>query len=321
MKLISKIQKRIILFSHQTKYFGIRCAFWDLLDSQRHRIIIFSKFIHQRRHNAVINYLEKKYKYFIASYTKSNNVCPFQGFIPNQIWICWWDGIHAMPPIVNACYNSVLHYANDFQVTVITRDNFNDFISIPAHVLEKVKSGIITITHLSDIIRMSLLEKYGGLWLDATVLVTGTIKFDNISFFTIKNEPEEKYISKRKWAGNCIGGIPKLPLFNFVHEFLCEYWKKHNDMIDYFLIDYSILLAYNAIPQIKDIIDSVTQNNEKYLLFHSYLENEYNSNFYEEATKNTIFHKLFWKKCFSTVTSENKLTLYGYILKNMGIKT
>ena len=42
-----------------------------------------------------------------------------------------------------------------------TEDNYKNWISFPSHIDEKIKTGVITRTHLSDLIRLELLEKYG----------------------------------------------------------------------------------------------------------------------------------------------------------------
>ena len=45
--------------------------------------------------------------------------------------------------------------------------------------MEKHKNNIIDNTHFSDLLRLELLIKYGGTWIDASVLIT---KYDK-SFF------------------------------------------------------------------------------------------------------------------------------------------
>ncbi|MCL2066579.1 MAG: capsular polysaccharide synthesis protein [Treponema sp.] len=261
----------------------------------------------------MINWLSNNFNYFISEYKKEEIAPPVSG-IPKQIWICWWDGIDSMPPIVRACYNSVLRNTGDFCITVISKFNYNEFISIPGYILEKVNSGIMTITHFSNIIRMSLLGKYGGLWLDATILVTGKIDFENLSFFTIRGDFGGEDVPKRRWTGNCIGGASNIILFNFIREFLFEYWKKHDIMIDYFLYDYSITLAYISVPEIKEIIDGVKKSNKNYMFLQDYLEKEFNRQLFDDSVSNTVFHKLSWKNSYPDYDSSNKLTLFGYLL-------
>jgi len=317
--LYSKIAKRITTFFHKMKRFGFRIAFWDLLDSQKHRIRIFYDTINKNKHNAVISWLSKNFGNYISEYTKCMKPAQPQLPIPKQIWICWWDGIDTMPPLVKACYNSVLQYASDYKVTVITKDNFSNYISIPDHVLQKVNNKVMTVTHFSNIIRMSLLDKYGGLWLDATILITGAIDLNNMSFFTMRGEFGGEDVPRRRWTGNCIGGMPKLLLFNFIREFLCAYWKEYDEMPDYFLYDYSIAFAYKSIPEIKEIIDNVPSNSKNciksYMFLQDHLGDEYNPVFFDEAARNAVFHKLTWKQGYPVRTPEERLTLYGYILE------
>lgn len=56
---------------------------------------------------------------------------------------------------------------------------------LPNFILKKFENGYISITHLSDIIRVLLLYNYGGLWIDSTVLNISSINrkvFDSTFF-------------------------------------------------------------------------------------------------------------------------------------------
>jgi hypothetical protein len=291
-------------------------AFWDLFDSQRNRIHIFAEKINQKKHTVILKWLKKRFQYFIIEYQKKSQIIQTEKNIPPIIWVCWWDGINTMPPIVKACYNSILKYAGGLTVTLITRDNFQDYIDIPDHVLEKAQTGIMTVTHFSNIIRMSLLAKYGGLWIDATILLTKPPETENCSFFTIKRKPGGEFVPKRRWTGNCIGGSGGTSLFVFVRDFLCEYWKYYDKMIDYFLYDYSIALAYCSLPQITQLIDNLKTGDQDFYILQDNLENEFDYTFFHEIIKNTTFHKLTWKKQYPIFTKNNKLTIYGYLINN-----
>ena len=310
------LTKRFIFFLEKILLFGFQVMFWRILNSKKHKIKIFSEIINENRHKAVINFLSKDFMSFISNYKKNISHKQFQNQIPKQIWLCWWTGVDSMPSIVKACYNSVLINANDFHVTLITKDNYTNYISIPDHILNKVNLKLMSLTHFSNIIRMSLLEKYGGLWLDATIFFTGKINIDDTFFFTVKRNYGSDNVAKQRWAGNCLGGVPDIYLFNFIKEFLFEYWIKYDFMVEHHLYDYSIALAYNLIPEIKEIFDCVNINNENYMILGKCLEDEYDPVFFEKIIKDTIFHKLTWKKNISSFTSENKLTFYGYLLQN-----
>lgn len=49
------------------------------------------------------------------------------------------------------------------------------YVDIPDYILQKYKQGKMTRTHLSDIVRLLLLSKYGGVWIDSTILLTNEL--------------------------------------------------------------------------------------------------------------------------------------------------
>lgn len=99
------------------------------------------------------------------------------------------------PPLIQACINSTRKNAGNAEVIVITKDNISDYVDVPAYIMEKKRKDWISFAQLSDIIRFLLLEKYGGLWLDATV-------------FTAKEIPEnyfdyDFFSQHTKWQKTC----------------------------------------------------------------------------------------------------------------------
>ncbi|MDR2717114.1 MAG: capsular polysaccharide synthesis protein [Treponema sp.] len=315
MKQLNKIIYLFDILLHKSVYYGPSVACWDFLNSQRRRLGLFADFVNDKKHSAIVKWLTIKFQFFISEFVKQyTETIPLQCNIPEQIWICWWDGIDTMPPLVRACYNSVNENAGKNNIHLITKNNFHEFVSIPNHILNKFNLNIISRTHLSDILRMALLAEHGGLWLDATVFVTGSIQSKNDCFFTIKRDYVGEYVSKRRWTGFCIGGTKNNILFEFAKNFFYEYWKKYNDMIDYFLIDYVIDIAYRSISGIKQMIDNVPLNNSNLYVMRDNLGNEAASSFLDEICENTIFHKLTWKQNYPIRTPEEKLTFYGFIL-------
>lgn len=85
-----------------------------------------------------------------------------------QVWICWLQGMENAPQIVRDCYASVCYWMKDWKITVITADNMNEYVQFPDYIVRKWKEGVISNTHLSDLLRLELLIRYGGLWIDST---------------------------------------------------------------------------------------------------------------------------------------------------------
>lgn len=302
-----KIKKQSRKAFYRILRFGFPVTFFDYLFE-----ITKIKCINSIKHNLISNWLKRDFEYFISMHYDKANISP-KGSIPSQIWLCWWDGIDTMPPIVKACYNSVLENAPGFQITLITKFNYFDYISFPEHIIEKVNSKKMTLTHFSNLIRMALLYKHGGLWMDATFLVTGKINLDMGSFFTINGNYNWTNIAKGRWSGNFIAGAANYYLFNLIFEFLSEYWKKYDYLITHHLYDYTINLAYESFPMVKKAFDAVPVTKKNNILINN-IKNEFNDSIYKNAVENSAFHKLSWKRVGPTHTPDDKLTFYGYIL-------
>ena len=89
------------------------------------------------------------------------------------MWWCWFQGEENAPDLCKKCLESLRKYLKDREIIVITEKNMYDYIDFPDFIKEKYNKGIITRTHLSDLLRIQLLIKYGGTWIDSTVLFTG----------------------------------------------------------------------------------------------------------------------------------------------------
>jgi hypothetical protein len=227
-----------------------------------------------------------------------------------------------MPDLVKACYNSVCIHANGHPVNVITQDNFSDFIDIPDYILLKLESGIMTLTHFSNIIRMTLLYKYGGMWIDATMLATGTLpkQYFDAELFSLKREQEGDNVSLCRWTAFFFCGKKDNIFFLFMREFFFEYWKEETMMPDYHLVDYAIATAYYSIPAIKIMFDNIPPTNPQLYYLTSHLNDPFDSTKYNNICIDTCVHKLSWKKKVQVYNSKNDLTFYGYIINQDKVK-
>ena len=208
------------------------------------------------KHERIKDSLKKEYRHMILKYKESKATAP-ASFIEQDspVWVCWWQGEVNMPDIVRVCYDSICRNSGAHPVKLVTSENYTEYISLPDYIVEKVESGDITITHLSDILRMHLLYEYGGYWIDATILLTQTLYEEkNIEFFTVRTAPDITYVADGKWTIYLIGGSKHCLLFDFAKTFLHEYWKGESIPIDYFMTDYIVALAYDHLPAVKKMI-------------------------------------------------------------------
>lgn len=233
----------------------------------------------------------------------------------NKIWVFWAQGKEKMPPIVKSCYNSIVKNKGNHEVILLDINNYEQYITIPSHIKEKLSIGVITLTHFSDILRFALLKEYGGWWLDATIYVSKRMSLPH-SLFTIKNESNNTFVSENKWTG-FLWYIPHLhPMPQFVYDYLIHYWQKHDTLINYFLIDYVI-----KIFTLKNSTFSLEINNlplsNPHLYFLSSKEGEdiFSEEQWENISKTTSFFKNSWKKQYN-LKRGNQLTFCGKIFSN-----
>ncbi|MGG3625215.1 capsular polysaccharide synthesis protein [Bacillus gobiensis] len=240
----------------------------------------------------------------------------------SPIWVCWWQGYDNMPQLVSQCYESIIDNCNNHEVKLITKDNYADYVDIPDYIVEKLNNGYITITHFSDILRVALLYKYGGCWIDATIYISSKIPEEVFTYPVYSRKISEstiyegKNVSQGRWSAYLLAGQKECALFKFLEELFFNYWKKHNALIDYFLIDYAIAIGVEKVPHIKNLILDIPVNNSQIHELQKKLNNEFAEDDYMQICSNTVFHKLNWRLNYLTYKA-NKKTYFGKIFSEM----
>lgn len=275
-----------------------------------------SSWAHVQKDQWILDYLKQDLSAILAKY-KDNIGCgiPVQN---SPIWVCWWTGEESAPPLVKRCIASIRRNAGTHPVHLITQSNYAQYLDIPANVLEAMQSGRVCFANFSDYLRFSLLSRYGGLWLDATIYCSAALPDEifEMPLFTCKSpERECGYISRYRWTSFCFGGYCNGSLFGFMSDALATFWIKNGYSIDYLLVDYLIELAYSEIPVIRALLDAVPYNN----LHRDDLQAAMNAalpaaDFASILTPDTILYKLSWRETYSATTDEGKQSVYDYFL-------
>lgn len=86
---------------------------------------------------------------------------------PKIIWILWLQGIETAPQIVRACVSSWLRVNSSWTIHVLNRENLVDFLP-DVRDSSSILSMQLSDATYSDIVRIELLSRYGGVWVDAT---------------------------------------------------------------------------------------------------------------------------------------------------------
>ena len=211
----------------------------------------------------------------------------------NFIWVCWLQGLENAPELVKKCYESVKRWYPDNDIVLITKENFRDYVDIPEYVISKWEKGKILNAHFSDILRLALLIKYGGLWIDATVFCTGNSWnwLKEKSLFVYRNGwLDMEYINMANWL---IYSKSNNEILIMTLNLLYDYWKNKNYASNYFIFHMFFKMAtekysdeWKQVPYYAQIDNHLLANE---------LADNFDEKRYDEIKYLTNFHKLTYK--------------------------
>lgn len=250
-----------------------------------------------RKHQTMLSYLSKRFRDYWADYKKPHLEDTDPKF-RNKVWICWWQGLENAPEIVKKCVNSIKNNSGKHEVVIITLDNYAEYVDFPPHILEKVKKGIINKTFFSDLLRLNLLSRYGGTWIDSTIFACGNIeKYLDYDLWSIKR-PDYKHasVAAGSFAVYAIGcSYQSRWIFQVILDFLYNYWDNYSYVTDYLIFHYGIVMSQQKFPEIKDLFQSIIPNNPNCDELHTVLSKPYDQQLWSKIKENTVLFKLSWK--------------------------
>ena len=214
----------------------------------------------------------------------------YGGDMCNTVWICWLQGVENAPELVKSCVKSMQYHIKDKEFVFINRDNFSEYCEIPEFIINKWKNGIISNTHFSDILRLALLIQNGGLWLDATVYMTGALPeyiCDGDIFAYRDGFFNCDLINIGNWL---IYSKPNNILLNETLNLLYSYWKKYNFTKHYFIFQMFFRMVTDYYPDKWNSIPYFSQMDQHIFSFE-FLD-EYNEKRFNQLKALTPIHKL-----------------------------
>lgn len=267
----------------------------------------------EKRHNATREFLEKEFYEFIINY--EFNTCNQKN--SKIIWTLWMQGYENAPELVKSTIDSIRKFAelNNFQFILLEENTIEKYIVFPKLIKEKMDLGVIDYTKISDILRVSLLAKYGGTWVDATIYMKE--EFDSSlllqNYYTIKTGGIEDYspnISNNRWKGFFLSGNSSL--FSFTRDFFFEYYSRYDIAVDYLLIDYIFDMAYKYDEKIKNQMLELETSNPNLFWLESHLGDKFDQKVWDNITETTKVFKTTYK--LSGEIKSNKNNFYSKLI-------
>lgn len=214
----------------------------------------------------------------------------------NRVWVYWDTGFENAPPIVRLCADRLKAF-DEVEVVFLDGGNISEFVIMPPHIERKLASGVISKAHYSDLLRIELLHTFGGIWLDATVLLTGTtfpqeLLGDDLFFYGMtKPASNGNPIYLSSWAISSPAGHP---ILSIVRTYLNEYWKRHDKILDYFMLHIALCAALNVYPELAPKKLGFHNNSSPHHLLLSF-QKPYSRHLFDEIVSICDLHKLSYK--------------------------
>lgn len=226
---------------------------------------------------------------------------------PNKIWTCWLQGMEQAPEIIKHCVGSLRKYhSND--LVILTDENIPRYINMPEHIIRKRAQGIINNTAYSDIVRLMLLQQYGGVWLDAT-----TWLFDAVPDYIRQSE---LFLFRNEGMIPSLGVIAAKPqniILSQTSRILLEYWKYENRMVAYQIAAISMCVATGNLTEVRPMWEKamIVPNNKCLLLGH--LFSPYSPDLLDIIRQQSVIQQLSWKYPAEEYAKEG--TFYDIVIR------
>lgn len=256
---------------------------------------------------AVYRYLKREYSYLPLP----------QRELPtgrvDTIWTFWAQGLDSMPPKIRCCYDSLLRNKGNYKVVLIDKDNVGEYLDIPERIQQLRESGKMSWTHFSDYLRVSLLAKYGGWYIDTTVYVTRTVP-EMEKLFTIRLRERDYSVADGNWCG-FLWYMPKgHPLGVYLLNFLNEYWRKNDSVIVYFLLDHATNVFFSRNKTCKRELKNIPYSCPNLLFFqHEASEQRFEQKAWDEMVDCNLFFKNNWRTKLTMELEDGSETFYGHV--------
>lgn len=285
---------------------------------QRGVFIAFPFHIVNDYENKKILYYSKAKKKLKKKYLKAASINP-DGLtfgtieVDNPIWVYWKQGLDQAPAIVKSCINSIKQNV-DTKVIVITDDNVEQYVKFPPYVIEKLTVGTMSTAAFSDLLRFSLLEHYGGTWIDSTVYLTNKLpeyitKSDLFAYqdsFGLIRNPALMSV----WL---LHSTPNNEVIREARNIAFEYWKNQSYVVEYLVPCIILTMVLEAHPE---AFSNIPYANSDYTqLMLEYISKEYDENLTNHILSLSSVHKLSYK--LKDEAYANKESLYHRIVENI----
>ena len=236
---------------------------------------------------------------------EESNQCEAQLELPPNgvVWFCWLQGIEKAPELVKTCLRSLRENV-DAEIMVLDDRNFVEYVELPEFIVRKYRKGIIPPALFSDMLRLELLIRYGGTWMDSTVWVSPKVGVKDSKCWQAWQKIREsdlfiyRYFNREgrvegmsNWFIHAKAGNA---LLKDTRDTLYAYWRDYDCTVEYYI--FHLFFSY-AAKKYPEMIRQMPKGNSYHALWLAHnVERGIPEADWQKLIANVPFHKLNWRK-------------------------
>lgn len=230
----------------------------------------------------------------------------------NKIYVfTYWHDINNIPECVKICRKSLQKFVDKehFELVMLNSTNISDYITIPPY----IDRNAMEMAHYADVLRMLLLAKYGGFWIDSTCFLTK-------DFYESTKELTNNDAFYFRFSTNIISSWfiyakPDSVIIKYNLLVLLLWWEKQKRQTNYFMFHDLVEMQYPLIPEYRKIWDTMMflPSQGPISFFFNVFRKDFNQQNFEKGLRNHFIHKLTYK--YNDQSVKQKLEYLDNFLK------
>lgn len=224
-----------------------------------------------------------------------------ENYKEQKIWTCWLQGFNIAPELVKVCQESMKRYLIDKEIIQLDYTNYANYVKLPEYIIKKYEDGKIPAALFTDLLRIELLIKYGGTWLDATILCTEPklmtnsewideiFNCDLFMFQSLRKEDNHFYGASNWFITARANNKPLMVL----RDVLYQYWRDNDVTLDYYMFHDFFYTIAQLYPE--EIAAMPRKNRLLPLMLMQRLDDEYDEKWMEQLQSRCCYHKLNYR--------------------------
>ncbi|UNK06248.2 capsular polysaccharide synthesis protein [Psychrobacter raelei] len=243
------------------------------------------------------------------------------------IWQYWGQGVsdNQLPPSVQLYFKSVDKHAADYKVIRLDDSNIHEYLDLPDFVWHKKTYPGFRPAFFADLLRLALLDVYGGVWLDATIYLTDSLPnvLQDNGFFMYQRAADAE--NKQQWhkfnsyyfswesshkvnlLNSIIFAKKNDPVIHTCLDLILNFWQTQEYIPHYFFFQilFDTLIKDKLAPHQCPIVDDTKPH-----LLVAALHTPYNEADYQKIISQSSIHKMSYVKDFKPGS------YYEFLLQN-----